>query len=135
MKAPDIFQVEDDENFTFFMENAVSEMDESLVLKIAPNGLEAMQFLRELQYNSVKPGMILLDINLPGISGFDILKAVREIEFFHSVPVVIFSTSDNPRDAEKMMKFGANGYQTKPMGYLGLLSCLDSMRKDYLRIN
>ena len=135
MRAPDIFQVEDDEDFTYFMEQAVAEINHNLNLKIAPNGKDAMQYLKELQLNSSKPGMILLDINLPGISGLDILKGIREIEFFQSVPIVIFSTSDNPKDAAAMMEFGANGYQTKPQGYRGLVNCLKAMRIDYLKTN
>ena len=135
MKAPDIFQVEDDEDFTLFMEKAVAQIDDSLNLRIVPNGKDAMLYLRELQLNSSKPRLILLDINLPGISGLDILKQIREIQFFQSVPIIIFSTSDNPKDVSSMMEFGANGYQTKPLGYHGLVSCLETMRIDYLKTN
>ena len=135
MRVPDIFQVEDDEDFTLFMEHAVAEIGDNLNLKISPNGKDAMLYLKELQLNSSKPGMIILDIDLPGISGLDILKGIREIEFYRSVPIVIFSTSDNPKDMSTMMEFGATGYQTKPMGYRGLVTCLKVMHNDYLNTN
>lgn len=135
MKAPDIFQVEDDADFSLFMEHAVAEIDNNLHLKIVTNGKEAMLLLKEFQLKSSKPGMILLDINLPGISGLEILKAIREIEFFRTVPIIIFSTSDNPKDITATIEFGANGYQIKPMGYRGLVNCLKAMHINYLKTN
>jgi len=135
MRAPDIFQVEDNEDFTFLMEHAVAEISRDLYLAITTNGSEAMTALAGLQAKSYKPGLILLDINLPGISGIEVLKRIRDIDFFQSVPVVMFSTSDNPKDIATIIALGANDYQIKPMGYRDLVNCLKKMKENYLFIN
>ena len=135
MTAPDIFQVEDNADFTFLMEYAVDEISKDLKLDVFTNGNEALTALCSLQAKAIRPGLILLDINLPGISGFEVLKRIRDNDFFQSVPVVIFSTSDNPKDMNTMMEAGANDYQVKPMGYRDLVNCLKKMKENYLHID
>jgi len=135
MRYPDIFQVEDSDDFIFLMEHAVTEISRDLRLVISINGNEAIKALAGLQARSSKPGLILLDINLPGISGVEVLKKIRENDFFQSVPIVMFSTSDNPKDVDSVMGFGANGYQVKPMGYRELVNCLKKMKEYYLKTN
>ena len=89
MRYPDIFQVEDSDDFIFLMEHAVTEISRDLRLVISINGNEAIKALAGLQARSSKPGLILLDINLPGISGVEVLKKIRENDFFQSVPIVM----------------------------------------------
>ncbi|MDN3581646.1 response regulator [Mucilaginibacter flavus] len=127
MSSPDIFYVEDDEDFAFIMEHAVKEVKDDLSVKIIDNGKDALELLRLLTEAKVKPKLILLDLNLPGLSGLDLVKRIREIAFLKYVPVVFFSTSDNPKDAKASLEFGANAYLTKPSGYLNLVSCVQSL--------
>ncbi len=82
------------------MEHAVKEVKDDLSVKIIDNGKDALELLRLLTEAKVKPKLILLDLNLPGLSGLDLVKRIREIAFLKYVPVVIFSTSDNPKDAK-----------------------------------
>jgi DNA-binding response OmpR family regulator len=58
--------------------------------------------------------LVLLDINLPGASGFDVLKALRTLESSHRTPVVIVSSSDDPSDHRRAAELGADGYLVKP---------------------
>ncbi|WP_461453407.1 response regulator [Mucilaginibacter sp.] len=127
MSTPDIFYVEDDTDFAFIMENAVQEVSNGLSMKIIENGKDALIALNELTEAKIKPRLILLDLNLPGLSGLDLVKKIREIPFLRYVPVIFFSTSDNPKDVKASLEFGANAYLTKPSGYLNLVSCLQSM--------
>ena len=127
MSTPDIFYVEDDTDFAFIMENAVQEVSNGLSIKIIENGKDALIALNELTDAKIKPRLILLDLNLPGLSGLDLVKKIREIPFLRYVPVIFFSTSDNPKDVKASLEFGANAYLTKPSGYLNLVSCLQSM--------
>ncbi|AMR33568.1 response regulator [Mucilaginibacter sp. PAMC 26640] len=132
MIAPDIFQVEDDIDFTFIMEYAVKEVDKNISLKITSNGNEALTALKGMAETGKKPGLILLDYNLPGLSGLEILKSIKEMHYFDSVPIVIFSTSDNPKDIESSMAFGATAFRTKPMGYRALVNSLKAMQGTWL---
>ena len=127
MSTPDIFYVEDDTDFAFIMENAVQEVSNGLSIKIIENGKDALIALNQLTEAKIKPKLILLDLNLPGLSGLDLIKKIREIPFLRYTPVIFFSTSDNPKDVKASLEFGANAYLTKPSGYLNLVSCLQSM--------
>ena len=127
MSAPDIFYVEDDSDFAFIMQHAIQEVNTDLSVKIIDNGKDALEMLNQLSENRVKPRLIMLDLNLPGLSGLDLLKKIKETPYLKYVPVVLFSTSDNPKDVRASLEFGANAYLTKPSGYLNLVSCLSSL--------
>ncbi len=127
MSVPDIFYVEDDTDFAFLTENALQEVNGDLSIKIIENGKDALDLLQELTDAKNKPKLILLDLNLPGLSGLDLVKRIREIPFLRYTPVLFFSTSDNPKDVKASLEFGANAYLNKPSGYLNLVSCLQSI--------
>jgi CheY-like chemotaxis protein len=123
----DIFYVEDDMDFAFIMESALLELKKEISMQIIENGNDALVLLTELSVKKVKPKLILLDLNLPGISGLEILKQIKDIPFLRYVPVILFSTSDNPQDIKSSLEFGANAFVSKPSGYTELIVCLQSM--------
>jgi CheY-like chemotaxis protein len=125
--APDIFYVEDNEDFAFIMEHAVAAVDEKVTLNIIPNGNEALEILHAFAETGQKPSLILLDLNLPGMSGLDLMKNIKEMHFFTGIPLVIFSTSDEPKDIRASLELGATAYLTKPNGYIDLIACLRSI--------
>ena len=127
MSRPDIFYVEDDTDFAFLMQSALQDVNKNVSMKIIENGKDALVSLRELTDAKFKPKVILLDLNLPGLSGLDLVKRIREIPFLKYVPVIFFSTSDNPKDVIASLEFGANAYLNKPSGYLNLVSCVQSL--------
>ena len=123
----DIFYVEDDMDFAFIMESALREVKTEVSMQIIENGNSALLMLEELSRRKVKPKLILLDLNLPGISGLDLLKRIKDMPFLRYVPVILFSTSDNPQDIKSSLEFGANAFVSKPSGYTDLIICLQSM--------
>jgi CheY-like chemotaxis protein len=60
------------------------------------------------------PAVIMLDLNMPGMNGFDVLAALKTHAVLSSVPVVILTSSDSPKDREQCRRMGANGYLVKP---------------------
>ncbi|WP_158800649.1 response regulator [Pedobacter sp. L105] len=124
---PDIFYVEDDHDFAFIMQYAVKEVSESLTVSIAEDGNSAIAQLQRYEDEKHRPKLILLDLNLPGISGLDVLKRIKEIPFFKYVPVILFSTSDNLNDVKTSLEIGANAFLTKPSGYHNLITCVKSL--------
>jgi len=139
METPDIFYVEDDMDYAFFMQSAVQEVKDNLNLAIVEDGTKALQKLQNFADTKTKPKLILLDLNLPGLSGLDLLKFIRDIPYLKSVPVILFSTSDNPEDVKASIEFGANAYLTKPNGYDNLVQCVHSVHdfwfNQHLRLN
>jgi DNA-binding response OmpR family regulator len=80
-------------------------------LVIASDGEQALRFLSEF---NVKPGFIILDLNLPKFSGLELLERYRADE---RPPVVVLSGSENPRDKTRALELGASDYILKPFDY------------------
>jgi CheY-like chemotaxis protein len=83
-------------------------------------GDEALDFLYQTgEYaNSARvprPGVVLLDLNLPGTDGREVLGQIKQDNTLKSIPVVVFTTSSNPRDIEACYQYGVNGYIIKPI--------------------
>jgi CheY-like chemotaxis protein len=79
--------------------------------------------------------LILLDLNLPGEDGKDILRYIKGDAALRTIPVVIFSTSSNPKDIMECYQQGANSYVTKPMDVQCLKSNLQGLFGYWLNIN
>jgi len=135
MISPDIFYVEDDQDFAFILEHAVKEVDETLTLSVIEDGRDAIARLEDYAREKTRPKLILLDLNLPGLSGLDILRRIKEIPFLRHTPVILFSTSDDPADVRASYEFGANAYVTKPSGYNNLIDCLRSLHDFWFNKN
>lgn len=125
--SPDIFYVEDDQDFAFIMQYAVKEVRDDLTVSIVEDGNSAIAALQKYAEERHRPKLILLDLNLPGISGLDVLKKIKEIPFFKYVPVILFSTSDDITDVKTSLEIGANAFLTKPSGYHNLINCVQSL--------
>jgi CheY-like chemotaxis protein len=77
-----------------------------------------------------RPGMILLDLNLPGTDGRDLLCQIKRDDHLKTIPVVVFTTSNNPKDIEACYRKGANSYIIKPVNF-NLLKQSVQMVVDY----
>ena len=132
---PDIFYVEDDQDFAFIMQYAVKEVSENLTVGIAEDGYSAITQLQRYADEKNSPKLILLDLNLPGISGLEVLKKIKEIAFFKYVPVILFSTSDDLNDVKTSLEIGANAFLTKPSGYHNLIVCIRSLHDFWFNQN
>ncbi|MGK7950819.1 MAG: response regulator [Xenococcaceae cyanobacterium] len=84
------------------------------------DGEEALDFLyHEGEYEdeslAPRPSLIVLDLNLPGTDGREVLAELKQDRDLQTIPVVIFSTSSNPRDINACYRQGISGYIVKPM--------------------
>lgn len=135
MAIPDIFYVEDDPDYAFILQTAISEVRDDVTVGIVEDGRNAVDQLKSFSSQKNRPKLILLDLNLPGLSGIDVLKMIKEMPHLKYIPVILFSTSDNPKDIKASYEFGANAFVTKPDGYNNLLSCLKSMHAFWFEQN
>ena len=71
---------------------------------------------------TVPPSLILLDLNMPGSNGREVLQQLKQDEQLKVIPVVVFTTSSNPKDIDTCYRYGANSYLIKPMNVQQLKS-------------
>ena len=98
-------------------------------------GEDALDFIyRRNAYQSAetapRPSLILLDLNLPGTDGRDVLKQLKNDDDLRSIPIVVFTTSNSEIDIEESYKSGANSYITKPVNIEKLYEVIEKFR-DY----
>ena len=77
-----------------------------------------------------RPGLILLDLNLPGTDGREVLQQVKSTASLRSIPIVVMTTSSDERDVEACYDHGANSYLVKPVELNGLNKAIQRL-KDY----
>lgn len=92
-------------------------------------GSEVLDYFarRAADPHAVRPSLILLDLNLPGKNGFSILHHLKQDSSLCDIPVVIFSTSNNPADIERCYRASAASYVVKPLQYDHLRQVLQNL--------
>jgi CheY-like chemotaxis protein len=81
-----------------------------------------------------RPGMILLDLNLPGTDGREVLNQLKQHKQLKSIPVVVLTTSSDPNDVDACYDKGANSYMVKPVDYDGLLEAMRSLCNFWFKV-
>ena len=118
----DILLVEDEPAHAELTRRAIRKAGNANRIFIVSDGEEAFDFLyhRGKYKNSVKyplPGLILLDIKLPGIDGIEVLKTIKEDALLKRIPVIMLTTSEREEDIARSYNHFANSYLTKPVGF------------------
>lgn len=124
---PCVLLVDDDAEVLALMERLLHKADSTVEVVVAHDGLEAMAYLSEASRGSPDtphlPGLILLDVGMPGVDGFEVLRWVRHHHALDHIKVVMLSSSDSAADIARATELGAHGYFIKfpqPM----LLACV-----------
>jgi CheY-like chemotaxis protein len=105
-----ILLIDDDADDQLIFKEAMSEITDKLGCIFANNGFEALSCLIRLD---PAPSIAFLDLNMPIMNGFECLEQIRKNDQWRKIPVVIFSTSNNPEDKRKSEKLGATAFLTK----------------------
>jgi CheY-like chemotaxis protein len=114
--------VEDsDEDFATLIRAIDRASTQEMTIHRCIDGDDALDFLNlEGKYSSEvrpNPNLIILDLNLPGTDGREVLATIKHAENLKIIPVVILSTSSNPKDIARCYRSGANSYMVKPMRF------------------
>lgn len=80
------------------------------------------------------PGIILLDLNMPGIDGRTALQEIKGDERFRNIPVVVLTTSDDEKDINECYKVGANTYIQKPVDLDGFFNAIKNLKEYWFEI-
>lgn len=107
-----IFYTDDDEDDLSIFTDVVESLPKKIKLQTYSGGEKLLNAI----YNPPPtPHVVFLDLNMPGKNGFDVLTELRNSEKKNDIPVIIFSTSNEPGIIEKCRKLGANYFITKPI--------------------
>jgi CheY-like chemotaxis protein len=132
-----ILLAEDDKNDIFLMRRAFQNAGYQNPLFVVHNGQEAIHFLEGAgpyaQRNQYPlPGLMILDLKMPLMDGFDVLAWLRAHSQFETLPVVVLTSSKLELDIEKARQLGVHDYRVKPQNFEDLVRLLDDVRKCWL---
>ena len=134
MAQADILYVEDNEDYIDFMKRVMKKMESPVTMTTMTDSKAALSTVKNTD-NSPRYKLIILDIHMPGLDGIEVLQKIREQKELIYTPVIMLSTSDNPKDAENCYRSGANGYVVKPVGLQSLTSAMKYICDFWLNCN
>ena len=115
-----ILLVEDDHLFRGLLSNVLVQRKYEIITAV--NGQEAIVISKE-----TKPDLILMDVRLPGTSGFEAIATIKATLDTAKIPIIILSASATLRDKEKGIALGCDAYLVKPFAFQELFKLLDTM--------
>ena len=124
-----ILMADDDSDDRMMARDAFEENRLDNELRFVEDGEELMDYLfRRGKYtdpkDSPRPGLILLDLNMPRMDGREALKEIKSNPDLHSIPVVVLTTSSAEEDVVRSYDLGVNSFITKPVSFEGLVEVI-----------
>lgn len=121
MRQVDVLLIDDNQADIKLTLHVMNEENPSRRVYVVQDGEEAMDFIlgrrQDPATHTSSFGLILLDLKLPKVNGFEILEALRRESELKTLPVVILSSSNQDRDVHRSYELGANGYVQKPADF------------------
>jgi CheY-like chemotaxis protein len=119
LRPIDVLLVEDDEGDVLMTREAFEFYKIRNTLHVVTDGAQALEFLRRTGpfADAPRPGLILLDVNLPKLSGLEVLAELKQDPELLDVPVVMLTTSQADEDIVRSYKLHANAYVSKPVDF------------------
>ncbi len=126
-----ILLVDDDPNNVVLIRSALAEQNLPHETVVVQDGAEALDYLFRLGKFSASdgppPDLVLLDIKMPRVDGFEVLQALKANAILKVVPVVVFTSSADERDRLRSYQLGANAYVVKPTDYEQFLLAIQTI--------
>jgi CheY-like chemotaxis protein len=129
--------VEDSPSFRYLIQEAFSDRGEQVrwALTVAKDGEEALHVLFEEEKESIPlPDLILLDWNLPKVTGGEVLRRIKQHQKLKRIPVLVFSTSEAEEDIHAAYDDHANGYITKPGTSEALAAIVETIERFWIAV-
>lgn len=106
-------------------------------LYVVNNGVEAIKFLNnEEEYEKTPvPSLIMLDINMPKMNGFEVLKEIKKNDKLKKIPIIMLTTSERDKDINKAYSLGANNYIVKPVNFDKFIKVIVEIKNYWLNIS
>ena len=130
---------DDDPDDRMLVEDALEEADWSVDLREVEDGDELIDYLRRRgRYanpsESPRPGLILLDLKMPGRGGLQTLEEIKKTNVLRRIPVVVLTTSSAEEDITGAYDLGANSYIIKPSSFSTLVEMMQALEKYWLDV-
>lgn len=135
-----ILVCDDDEDDRMLTRQALEDAHISNAVHFVEDGEQLLDFLYQRGAYSgetgeaPRPGLILLDLNMPKLDGREALKAIKEDESLRDIPVVVLSTSRLDEDIARSYQLGVNSFITKPVTFSGLVEAMNVLGRYWLEI-
>ncbi len=135
-----ILLVEDERDHAELVIDALREVGSVKRVVLIENGQTALDYVfRKGKYEdralSPRPGLILLDLNLPGKNGLEVLKTIRSEKRFSTIPIIILTTSQSVDTVKQTAELGANDYIMKPASFGEFLARISGLGRYWSTIS
>ncbi len=131
-----ILLVEDNEGDILLTLEALKEARIGNEVDVVKDGDKAIQFLKkEKEFKDARtPELILLDINLPRMDGFEVLSIIKNDDSLSVIPVIMLTTSDSEKDILECYQHHANCYITKPVNFENFMNVIQTIKDFWINI-
>jgi two-component system response regulator len=130
-----ILLIEDNEDDVLLTRRAIRDLPTVCELRVARDGQSALGMLDAALLTGDVPGLVFLDLNLPGMDGFGVLRHIRSVDALRCLPVIALTTSHEVSDVRRSYALGANSYIRKPVDYQEFVQTLDAVMRYWTTLN
>jgi CheY-like chemotaxis protein len=114
----EIWLIDDDDGHALLVEESLHDAGLRNGFVRARDGSEGWQWLSAAERGErPHPGLVLLDISMPGLDGFEVLKRIKESSVLKHIPIIMLTSTDHPREIDRSYALGANAYIVKPVDF------------------
>lgn len=134
-----ILMADDDPDDRLLTADALKEARLINDIRFVENGVELLDYLRRqgkfaAPADAPRPGLILLDLNMPRMDGRTVLKELKQDPDLRTIPVVVLTTSKDDEDVYRSYDLGVNSYIVKPVTFEALVDILQTLEKYWFEI-
>ena len=135
-----ILLVEDSADDAEFFVHTFKKSGLAARLHIIEDGAEALEFLfctgrHALRSLALRPNFIVLDLKLPKVGGLEVLRRIKADPATRTIPVIVFSSSQEEQDIAESYKIGVSSYLLKPVDFDGFSNCVQMLAEYWLKLN
>jgi two-component system, chemotaxis family, response regulator Rcp1 len=125
-KQVDVLLIEDNEGDIGLIKHAIRLSAARINLLVATSGVDGLKHLRA---SKPRPNLVILDLNIPGMSGYDVLREMKADAELEEIPVVVFTSSEAARDVRMAYRMHANSFVRKPTDLDEFVHTVSEMQK------
>ena len=140
MSRATILHVEDDSNDALLFQHACRQAGVDVNVRVVDDGEQAQAYLKgddkfQNRDEHPFPTLVVLDLKLSFVNGFEVLEWMRKERKLRRVPVIVLSSSNRPADVKRAYDLGANSFLVKPVAFEALLSLVKGIQQYWLTLN
>ena len=139
-KPPSILLVEDNQDHAELTLKALKNGQGSHTVVWVKDGEEALEYLQRRgrwadESKSPRPGLVLLDVNLPKVGGHEVLRRIKSDAELRSIPVVMLTTTDRAEEVAASYQAGVNSFVTKPVKFSDFIDRIKNVKGYWILTN